>query len=238
MSNLGFREQIAQVLLPCLSFTVVFFSYSFTHAGIVLDTLGQQNWDRSANPGGFQITFAISPNDQPPIANLLSTFSIGLLIVPDSTINGTLRIQSVSVPTNALFAQYGQLRLLGGATQIVDGENNQTVPSGNGVVPANVVLQSQRNIFTALIASPNNDAIGGFKVFAIPDVTTYFTETTFDGEKFSNAPEGGAPVLLGSFNVTAVPEPSSLLLTSLVAGGLATLRYRLKRRQANSLRIL
>lgn len=237
MSNLGCRKIAALEVLFCLCLAFVILSSS-TLAGIVLDPIGQQNWDRNANPGGFQVTFGISPNNQPPTENILNTFSVGLFIVPDAAQNGTLRIQSISIPTNSVFSQYSDLRFSGTTSQEVTGDNQKV--AGNDL-PRNVVLTSQRNIFTALFTSPNNDAIGGFKIFAVPTLSTYFTETSFDGEKFFNVPEGGAPVLLGSFNITAVPEPSSLLLAGLVAGGCATLRLRRirrNRRLAKSLRIL
>ncbi len=235
MSNLSCRKIVALEVLFFLGAASVVLS-SAVFAGIVLDPIGQQDWDRNANPGGFQVTFGISPNAQPPTENVLNTFSIGLMIVPDSAQNGTLRIQSISIPTNSVFSQYSDLRFSGTTTQVVTGDN-QTISAGNNL-PRNFELTSQRNIFTALFTSPNNDAMGGFKIFAVPTLSTYFTETSFDGEKFFNAPEGGSPVLLGSFNITAVPEPSSLLLASLVAGGIATLRLRRNRRLANSLEIL
>lgn len=234
MSNLGCRKIAALEVLFCFCVALVILSCSAL-AGIVLDPIGQQDWDRNANPGGFQVTFGISPNAQPPTENVLNTFSIGLMIVPDSAQNGTLRIQSISIPTNSVFSQYSDLRFSGTTTQVVTGDNQKVAGSD---LPRNFVLTSQKNIFTALITSPNNDATGGFKIFAVPTLSTYFTETNFDGEKFFNAPEGGAPVLLGSFNITAVPEPSSLLLAGLVAGGTATLRLRRNRRLAKSLKIL
>ena len=188
---------------------------SSAFAGIVLDPIGQNDWDRNANPGGFQVTFGISPNALPPAENVLNTFSIGLMIVPDFAQNGTVRIQSVSIPTNSVFGTYSDLRFSGTATQVVTGDN-QLVATANGEVPGNTLLTAPRNLFTARFNSPNNDAVGGFKIFAVPTLSTYFTETNFDGEKFLNAPEGSAPVLLGSFNITAVPEPSTLWLVAAV----------------------
>lgn len=230
--NAGNRTLLRAILFAFLICAHIAGKSAF--AGILLDPINQQVWDRDANPLGFQVTFGISPNNQPPTENLLNTFSIGIMIVPDAIQNGNVRIQSVTIPTiNPVFTTFSDLRFSGGTTQVVTGDN-QLLPGGQ---PRNFELVSQKNIFTAFLSSPGSDAQGGFKIFAVPLSTTYFTESNFDGEKFFNVPDGGAPVLVGSFNVniSAVPEASSLLLASLVAGGLAAMRLRRNRRLAKTL---
>ena len=243
MSNLSFQENTAPGRSLCLYLflVLVLMSGSTAFAGIVLDPIGQQEWERNSSPGGIQVTFGIMPNSLPPTDNLLNTFSVGIIIVTDAAqgAQGTLRIQAISAPTNPIFTQYSDLRFSGGTTQVVTGDN-QTVSAGNNL-PRNTQLTLPRNIFTALFTSPNNNAIGRFQIFAVPSLTTYFTETNFDGEKFSNAPDGAANVLLGSINVTAVPEPSSTLLVGLIVVGIATIRLQRSqrnRRTENSLRIV
>lgn len=205
-----------------------------TFAGILLDSVGQHTWDQTTSPLGFDITFGISPNNLPPTDNLLNTFSIGIVIVPDAAQNGTVRIRSVSIPTNPVFSTYSDLRFSGAAAQVVTGDN-QAISAGNSL-PRDFALQSQKNIFTAQLYSPSNDAKGSFKIYAVPSLTTYFTENSFDGEKFFNVPDSGPQVLLGSFNVSAVPEPTSLLLLGVTSGGLAVIRMRRKRQLAKTLR--
>ncbi len=180
-------------------------------ADLILDSLQAVVWDRATEPvSSSSVTFRVSSNQVSPTANQLNAFSVGLRFVPRDGAVGSLAIVSVVVPdTDRVFASYaGPLGLndLGGGLQTVSGDNAAFL---NVTVPA-----SGLSLFNARFFSPGNDALGTFDVFADRLTTSYFTTTEFDGLKFSNVQTLGSPQgeLLGSIQVVATPEPSSVIL--------------------------
>jgi len=108
-----------------------------------------------------------------------------------------------------LFALGGLQVSEAGGVPVVNGRNSDS---------SDVTITTPRNLFTSTFTSPMNDAVGIFEIYAVPEFSNYFPSTEFDGFKFANVPVG-PDVLLGTLTVgvTAIPEPSGILLLTLVS---------------------
>ncbi len=184
-------------------------------ADLILDVISDNTWDRTSDPSGISITFRVSSNTSAPNANLINGFSVGLSLIPDATAEGELRLLSVSVPqANPVFPTYAAPPNLQNLA-----DSLQTISADNGVFANVSVPAGGLNLFTVRVASPANDARGQFRVFADPNTSNYFITSEFEGLKFGNAPlgAGGASgVLLGTIDVSAIPEPTSAIFLGIV----------------------
>lgn len=186
---------------------------SQSKADLIVVSFGDLNWDRQLDPAGpAALNFSIASSGGAPSTNELNAFNLGLRIVPTAGAKGTLAIQSISAPVdNPVFTNFAAnpslVSLLD--TQVISGENG---PFANVTIPP-----SGRNLFTARFFAPNNDALGKFDIYFDRDTSNYFTTTAFDGFKFQNvdASVNANGFYAGSFNVTSVPEPSTITLTIL-----------------------
>lgn len=196
-------------------------------ADLVLGLVGDLTWNKVDQPGGPPpILFTVGQDNLAINGNQLNAFSIGLKIVPFGTATGSIFLQSASVPvSNAVFPAYGLLE-----PKVAQTEGFTTITAGN--LDGNNVLvpNTGRNLFTANFASPGNNAIGRFDIFAEPLLTSYFiADPASEGFSFGNVAAGQNGVYLGSItaSITAVPEPSSIVF-GLSAAGMLGWAYRRK----------
>ncbi len=223
------RSQLSFFCLVLMLNTALF-SASEANAGLILEGFGDQTWDRLANPGiSPYYTLTISPDGTLEPSSLWA-FSVALAIVPTANATGTLSVGDRSVPdTDPLFdgnyeLPFAPIYELGGAS---------VIPVEYAEFPVNWLVPDTRNAVD--IAFTSQDAQGVFEIWARPDfgdigITYYFSG--WDDYHFTNIPSGGGDVLLGTLNVSAIPEPSSLTAWALLGSGLvgfAKIRRRRRR---------
>lgn len=193
------------------------------HADFVLEGFGASSWDRTNNPAASPLmTLQISPNPTPGIDEIYG-FSLGLRFVPQASASGTLALSSASEPTaNSVFTYEP------GAPILFEVEPGVFTISASKDEFTNTQITATRNLISFTANSPLNDASGLFDIYAVPDYTSFFRTTDFDGIAFGNVPFAGGDVFLGTINasITAVPEPTSLILVSLAASAGHGVRYR------------
>lgn len=196
---------------------------------LVLNLIGELNWDRSTDPlGPAAVLFGLTSNDDAPNANELNAFNVGLRILPAAGASGVISIQSVGIPSsNSVFPSYATIPILSSVGDV------QTVSADNAAFANVSIPSSGRNLFQANFFSPTDDAIGKFEIYADRETTNYFTTTEFDGAKFQNVPTFGdvKGAYLGSFtvSVSSVPEPNTLLCWLMSLSTARGLRYRKRR---------
>ncbi len=200
-------------------------------ADLYLNAIGDLSWDRVQNPTGpSPFLIGVSSNSDAPFDNKLNAFNIGIRILPTAGALGTISIQSVTIPnSNAVFTSFAV------SPSLVSVQDFQVINGENAVFENVMIPATGRSLFQAQLFSPNSLAQGKFEIYAERETTNYFTTTTFDGAKFQNVPLNGVAngVYLGSLTVTAVPEPSSLLvaiLAGIALSGFRRVMSRLRRR--------
>ena len=196
---------------------------SQANAGLSLGLFGDQTWDRLASPGtspGYTLTISPVAGGDP---SSLWSFAVGVVIVPTATASGTLSVGGPSVPaTNPLydgnyFTPFSPVTTEGGAEIFaVDYLNS----------PTDWEVLSTKNAVDFTFTS--NDALGLFEIWASPTYTNYFSG--FDEYQFTNIPLPGGNVLLGTLDVSAVPEPSSLITLALLGGIVGFAKYRRRKK--------
>lgn len=197
---------------------------SAARGDLVIEGFGDIIWDRMVMPGeSMEVDFGVAANGDVNVPNQLNAFNVGLRFVPTAGAVGGLTAGTVSPSDeNSVFPAFNPPPFISFPAADVPTVN------GNNQAFENVSITQPRSLFALTFTSPMNDALGQFQVFGVPEFTSYFTTTEFDGFRFGNVPDG-ADVLLGTVTVTstAVPEPTSLLGVALVTAGIA---YRMRRR--------
>jgi len=199
------------------SMSIAFFFTSLVEIALgdlVLNTIGNVQWDRAASPSASPgITFSVSTDAQLINGNVLNSFGVALRAVPQSGTLGSLELNTAGMAdTNSVFPAFA----LGGLQ--ISEASGVRIANGRNLTSSDVTINTLRNLFTSTFSSPMNNATGTFEIYAVPEFSNYFPSTEFDGFKFANVPLG-PDVLLGTITVTAVPEPSGLLLLSLACAG-------------------
>lgn len=211
---------VCSVLLLLLG---VFHSPRLARGELVLGLIGDTVWDRVEQPAGSPlITFSILPGGSATPPNALNAFNLGLRIVPMAGAVGRLEIGSVSPSLeNSVFDAFNPPPFVSFPAPDVPTVN------GSRQTFSNVEASAQRNLFDLQFVSPASDALGTFEIYAVPEFSNYFTTSEFDGYKYGNVPIG-PDVTLGSIRITAVPEPSSMVLLALTLASLLGRRHRLR----------
>jgi len=203
------------IRLLVLILFVSFYSPSIACADLVVSSIAEKIWDRAANPDQSPvITLAVRADANANVPNELNAFNIGLRIIPGTLASGSVEINAVSVPVNdAVFPAYGPEPFI--TFPLLD------VPTVNGINEAfqNAQVTTSLSFFSFTLSSPSNDAIGVFDIYVVPEFTSYYTTTEFEGFQFENV-KSGADVYLGSIRVSAVPEPMGLGTLAAVYAGL------------------
>jgi hypothetical protein len=154
----------------------------------------------------------------------LAAWSVGLRVVPTGGATGTVSINtgSLAYPTpasnNILTSPFPLA-----APQFFTSGTDVTVNASQSTFIGEAVPASGKSAFTVTFSS-SPTANGTFNVFAFNDLagtaTNWTDDVGFSNNAFSNAPfVAGNVLLLGQINVVPVPEPTSLALMGLFAGG-------------------
>ncbi len=171
-------------------------------------------WNRGleSEPGRF--IFSVASNSNPPDANQMNAFSVGIRVVRGAGSQGSLLVGEVHTPTtNRVFPNYATPPIL------IQQEEASfwTVSADNSIFSDVSIPATGLQLFELQLRSPTNDAVGEFLIYADRLTSNYFTTSEFEGLKFGNVPYDDqlppdSGVLLGRIRVTVVPEPGSLLL--------------------------
>lgn len=154
----------------------------------------------------------------------LAAWSVGLRVVPTGGATGTVSVNtgSLAYPTpasnNILTSPFPAA-----APQFFTSGPDVTVNASQSTFVGVPVPASGKSAFTVTFNS-SPTANGTFNVFAFNDLagtaTNWTDDVGFGNNAFSNAPfANGNVLLLGQINVVPVPEPTSLALMGLFAGG-------------------
>lgn len=204
------------------------------NAGLILGGFGVQTWERLPGPGtspGFTLTISPEVSSDP---SSLWTFALAVVIVPTANATGTLEVGPRSIPaTNPLFGGNYELPFAD-ASQVGDA-TVFTVDHDQFLVDWNVT-----GLTNAVdLAFTSNNAQGLFQIWARPDIdgtglTYFYSDSSDDDYAFTNIPFGGDDFLLGTLDVSVVPEPSSFALLAVLGGGIGLIMYRRRRRERSS----
>lgn len=203
------------IVFALLIYACTFTANSACRADLILNPVGNIAWDRQG--AAPQLVFSISANNNMSLganSNNINSFNLIFSIRPTSGAIGTLGIQAVAPTSDSLFPVFSDLIFnpnFGNGFASIQGQNAITPPN---LQPSNVTLAPgiQRNLVTLNI-TPTADAAGGFSVF-LSNTSNYTFVNEFDGVAFANLPftNPATEISLGTYSVSAVPEPSCAIL--------------------------
>ena len=211
---------LSKLSIGLLAWLCIFQATATVRADMILNTLGNIEWNPILQPGGpGPISISVSSNGNAPNDNVMNAFSVGLRLVAEPGSTGALTIASVAQPSaNRVFANYA-------APLSLVLQDSVFSVSGDNAVFANVsVPASGLRLFDMLLAPQDANVSGSFLIVADGLKSNYFTTTEFDGFKYGNI--GNADFVLGRLNISTVPEPCTSLLLSLACAGIYWRRKR------------
>jgi hypothetical protein len=182
--------------------------------------------------GSGLFTFSAS-NDAGDITNNFFGWNIGFQVLPSGVTSGSLNVEELFQPSvnpavagDLEFIQPDQVLLLANSASI-NGSTNFRSMSINSLDTLATLQGSTSYNLGNVSFSATLDAAGTWNVYAVqqadPFAKTFWTNGSLADVQFGNLPQsaGDSSVLIGTISVTAVPEPSSLLLagSAIVAAG-------------------
>ena len=163
--------------------------------------------------------------------DLIYAWQLGFEIDPESGATGSLQFNTATLPPSYLF----------------DGRSDGLVPAFSGPAAAIPVIGDSDSLSTGVLAPLSGMNLllvdfyalpgtsGLFDIKAVPDLFNgcNWYSGDFDARSYENVPFGGGSVILGTVNVTSVPEPSVviLFLSGSLAAGAAACRRRARCRR-------
>jgi hypothetical protein len=192
--------------------------------------------------GGSGLFTFSATNDAGDISEVYLGWNIGFQVLPSGVTGGSLIVGELFQPAinpavagELEFIQPDQVLLLSGSA-VINGSDSFRSMSINSTDTLATLQGSTSYNLGSLSFSATPDAVGTWNVYAVQQGPGFEkTYSTLFNEGFSDAyfgnllpSAGNSSVLIGTISVTAVPEPSSLVLagSALMAAGWFGWRWR------------